>query len=167
MAVWVSFEHEPSLHGGHLSSADRPVGLRAYLIAELVVCVIPRSVPSLRGKVVSRRDDFGQWIDRLSHFYEQKTGVKLYPGTLNVELPSEYSMPSDVIRLEAAEYGGNVSISIVPCRIFDRRAFLLRTDQNERGAGHHPTTIIEIASDVRLRENYQLEDGDWVEIEIP
>ena len=121
----------------------------------------------LRGKVVSGLASFGRWIEALSSFYEQKTGMHLYPGTLNVELPSEYSLPSDVIRLEAAEYGGRVSVSIVPCRIFDRPAFLLRTDQNEIGTGHHPRTIIEIATDVRLRDQYRLKDGDWVEIEFP
>ena len=111
--------------------------------------------------------NFGRWIERLSSLYEQKTGMRLYPGTLNIELPSEYSLPPDVIRLEAGEYGGRVSVSLVPCRIFDRQAFLLRTDQNENGTGHHPRNIIEIATDVRLRDSYQLKDGDWVEIEFP
>src|SRR6267154_626642 len=90
----------------------------------------------VRGKVVSGRADFGLWIERLSSFYEEKTGMRLYPGTLNLELSSPYSLPPKVIRLEASEYDGSVSVSIVPCQIFDRRAFLLRTDQNERGAGH-------------------------------
>ncbi len=117
--------------------------------------------------MVSGRSDFGLWIERLSSFYEEKTGVRLYPGTLNIELASPYSLPPDVLRLEAHEYGGSVSVSIVPCRIFDRRAFLLRTDQNEQGMGHHPRNIIEIATDIRLRDAYQLGDGDWVEVEFP
>ncbi|HUJ23934.1 MAG TPA: DUF120 domain-containing protein [Bryobacteraceae bacterium] len=121
----------------------------------------------LRGQVVSGRSVFGIWLELLSSFYEEKTGMRLYPGTLNVELSSPYSLPPDVIRLEAHEYGGSVSVSIVPCRIFDRRAFLLRTDQNEGGTGHHPRNIIEIASDIRLRDAYQLRDGDWVEVEFP
>jgi riboflavin kinase len=121
----------------------------------------------VRGKVTSGLADFGRWIEQLSSFYEQKTGMQLYPGTLNVELPCPYSLPPDVTRLEANEYGGRVSVSIVPCRIFDRRAFLLRTDQNEQGTGHHPRNIIEIATDIRLRDAYQLKDGDWVEIEFP
>ena len=114
----------------------------------------------VRGKVVSGRADFGLWIERLSSFYEEKTGMRLYPGTLNIELSAPYSLPPKVIRLEANEYGGSVSLSIVPCQIFDRRAFLLRTDQNERGTGHHPRNIIEIATDIRLRDAYQLRDGD-------
>lgn len=93
--------------------------------------------------------------------------MRLYPGTLNVELSSPYSLPPDAIRLEAHEYGGSVSVSIVPCRIFDRRAFLLRTDQNERGTGHHSRNIIEIATDIRLRDAYQVKDGDSVEVEFP
>jgi riboflavin kinase len=60
-----------------------------------------------------------------------------------------------------------MSVSMVPCRIFDRPAFLLRTDQNEKGTGPHARNVIEIATDVRLRDQYQLKDGDWVEIEFP
>jgi riboflavin kinase, archaea type len=121
----------------------------------------------VRGKVVSGRSNFGIWIERLSSIYEKKTGMRLYPGTLNIELPFPYSLPQDVIRLEAHEYGGSVSVSIVPCRIFDRRAFLLRTDQNELGTGAHPRNIIEIATDIRLRDAYGLSDGDSVEVEFP
>jgi riboflavin kinase, archaea type len=121
----------------------------------------------LRGRVASGRGEFGFWIQRLSSLYEQKTGLRFYPGTLNVELSSPYSVPANAIRLEASEYGGRVSVHIVPCRIFDRPAFLLRTDQNEQGTGHHPRNVIEIATDVRLRDAYELTDGDWVEIQFP
>ena len=117
--------------------------------------------------MISGRADFGVWIERLNTFYAKKIGMRLYPGTLNIELPHQYSLPSNVIRLEANEYGGSVSVNIVPCHIFERQAFLLRTDQNEQGTGHHPRNIIEIATDVRLRDFYRLEDGDWVEVELP
>jgi riboflavin kinase, archaea type len=121
----------------------------------------------LRGRVVSGLADFAVWIEQLSSLYEQKMGMRLYLGTLNVELALPYSLAEDVIRLEANEYGRSVSVSIVRCRIFDRRAFLLRTEQNDRGTGRHPRNIIEIATDVRLRDAYQLKYGDSVEIEFP
>jgi riboflavin kinase, archaea type len=120
----------------------------------------------LHGKLVSGRGDFGHWIERLSDLYEQKTGMRLYPGTLNVELPTPYSLPSNVIRLEAAEYSGRVSVSIVPCRVFDRAAFLLRTDQNEQGTGHHPKNVIEIATDICLRDAFSLQNGDPIDVEM-
>ena len=75
-------------------------------------------------------------------------------------------MPADCIRLEASEYGGSVSINLVPCSIFDRKAFILRTDTNEAGKGQHPHTIIEIATDIRLRSAYALQDGDVVEVKV-
>ena len=93
--------------------------------------------------------------------------MQLIPGTLNIELPAPYSLPSNLTRLEASEYGGTVSVNVVPCRIFDHQAFVLRTDQSEQGTGDHSRNVIEIARDVRLRDVYQLKDGDWVEVEIP
>ncbi len=120
----------------------------------------------LRGQVVSGVGSFAYWIKQLQDHYERKTGMILYPGTLNLRLDSEYSLPGKVIRLEAAEYGGRVSVSIVPCSIKGRKAFLLRTDANEQGRGVHPKTIVEIATDVKLRDLYQLQDGDYLELTI-
>lgn len=102
----------------------------------------------------------------MQEHYSRKTGMRLFPGTLNILLDYPYSLPPDVIRLEKEEYGGTVSVSLVPCRIFERRAFLLRTDANEAGQGHHPKTIIEIATDVKLRQHYNLKDGDRIAVEV-
>ena len=120
----------------------------------------------LRGSVTSGIGDFGIWIERLRDYYFQKTGMYLYPGTLNIVLDQEYTLPAQRIRLEKEEYSGRVSVNIVPCRIFGRRAFLLRTDANERGEGHHARNIVEIACDVRLRDAYGLSDGSIVEVEV-
>jgi CTP-dependent riboflavin kinase len=35
-----------------------------------------------------------------------------------------------------------------------------------QGTGDHPHTIIEVASDVKLRDVYSLADGDRVEVEL-
>lgn len=123
-------------------------------------------MPVLRGSVTSGIGNFSTWIERLRDHYFQKTGMHLYPGTLNILLEEEYTLPPQRIRLEREEYGGRVSVNIVPCRIFGRRAFLLRTDANERGEGHHPRNIIEIACDVKLRDAYGLDDGSIVEVEV-
>lgn len=123
-------------------------------------------MPVLRGVVVSGVGNFSLWLEKLESFYTQKTGMRLFPGTLNLRLAEPYSLPDEVIRLEKEEYGGTVSVSMVPCRIFGRRAFLLRTDANEAGKGHHPKNIIEIATDIKLRDAHQLSDGDEVEVHI-
>jgi riboflavin kinase, archaea type len=120
----------------------------------------------LRGVVRSGLGDFGFWIAKLQEYYSTKTGMTLFPGTLNLELPEPFRVPSNALRLEGHEYGGTVSVSIIPCRVFGRKAFILRTDANERGDGDHPRRIVEIASDVKLRDACALEDGDPVEVEL-
>ena len=121
----------------------------------------------LRGRVVSGQGNFSFWIEKLEEHYFRKTGLHLYPGTLNVALDMEWSVPPDCLRLEASEYGGSVSVNLVPCLIFGRKAFVLRTDLIESGNGPHPKSLIEIATDVRLRDAYGLRDGDLVDVEIP
>jgi CTP-dependent riboflavin kinase len=54
----------------------------------------------------------------------------------------------------------------VPCRVFGRRAFSLRTDANDRGEGDHPPEVIEVATDVKLRDAYGLSDGDLVAVGV-
>ena len=120
----------------------------------------------LRGKVVSGQGNFSYWIDKLSEHYFRKTGMRLYPGTLNLLLDEEWSFPEGCLRLEASEYAGQVSVNLVPCRIYGRAAYLLRTDLNESGRGAHSKNLIEVATDIRLRDAYGLQDGDLVEVEV-
>lgn len=120
----------------------------------------------LRGTVVTGQGNFSYWIGQLQEHYGRKTGMLFYPGTLNIELAEPFSFPPDALRLEGSEYGGCVSVNMVPCSVRGRPAFLLRTDLNESGNGPHPKTIVEIATDVRLRDYFSLNDGDALDVEI-
>jgi len=120
----------------------------------------------LVGAVAGGKGDFGRWIARLQDHYARKTGLRLYPGTLNVHLAEEYRLPAGCLRLEGVEYGGRVNVNLVRCSIFGRPAFILRTDLNEKGAGDHPRNVVEVASDLNLRQTYRLKDGSLVEIEV-
>jgi riboflavin kinase len=116
----------------------------------------------LTGRVVTGVGSFSYWMERLREHYRRKTGVSLFPGTLNVRLDEEYGVPSGALRLEAEEYGGTVSVNIVPCRIFGERAFILRTDAAERDSKN----VVEVACGVKLRDKYDLRDGDAVRVEV-
>jgi CTP-dependent riboflavin kinase len=124
----------------------------------------------LVGKVKSGINDLSyrmKAVPGLLDAYHKKTRLRLYPGSLNIELEEVWNLPQKTIRLEKEEYGGQVSVSLVPCQIYDTKAYIVRTDKVERGeVPTHPKTTIEIVSDVGLRDKYDLKDGDIVEIVI-
>jgi len=84
-------------------------------------------------------------------------------NTLNIQLDEPFDLPQERARLEAEEYGGTVSVNIVPCTILGRRAVILRTDK----ADSEPQSrmIIEVACEVKLRDQHQLRDGNIVAVE--
>ena len=124
-------------------------------------------VSVLRGTVTTGIGDLARWMTLYADRYEQCTGVRLYPGSLNLALDHEYRMPAEPpMRLPPDALGGRVGMSIVPCTIMGHPAFVLRTDQNEAGLGDHGRSVIEVAAGVRLRDLLGLSDGDTVVVEI-
>ncbi len=124
------------------------------------------SVRYLRGRVTSGRGDLARWMTEYADLYQEVTGIRLFPGSLNVAMDEEYRLPSRPLRLEPHHYGGRVGMNLVPCRIGDVPGFIVRTDQNEAGTGHHGRDVVEVAAPVNLRETLGLVDGDEVEIVI-
>jgi len=124
----------------------------------------------LRGRIFAGIGDYAQWITKYQEYYRGKTGMTLFPGTLNLRLDHPYELPPDkVIRLEGHEYGSRVSVSILPVRILGRQGMILRPDlpleaTAEDAAGRLST--IEVATDVKLRDTHGLKDGDAVEVTI-
>lgn len=111
---------------------------------------------------------------RLQHL-ASKAGAVLHDQDRDDALPRHpehplidqtFPTPADPVRLEAHEYGGRVSVSIVPCRIFGSKAFILRPDTNRGKHGDPPASILKVATDVKLRDVYGLSDGDVVEVEV-
>ena len=120
----------------------------------------------LRSEIRTGVGNFSYWLDKLEPYYTPKTGMRLFPGTLNVHLTSgSYRTPTSALRLEKEEYGGRVSVSIVPCKIAGRKAFTLRPDTDTGKYEDPPEKILEIATDVNLRDTYKLKDGDVIEVE--
>jgi riboflavin kinase len=48
----------------------------------------------LRGRVVSGMGNFSYWIEKLHEHHTRKTGMQLFPGTLNLQLDEPYSLPA-------------------------------------------------------------------------
>ena len=119
----------------------------------------------LRGRVSGGVGGLAHWMTLHADLYEEKTGVRLYPGSLNVVLDGPWRVSGEPVRLEPPEYG--VGLSMVPCTIEGLDAFIVRTDKNDRGEGDHPPHVVEVAAAVRLRDALGLRDGDEVEIVVP
>jgi riboflavin kinase len=117
----------------------------------------------LRGRVASGKGDLAQWMRLYAATYAAATGLVLYPGSLNVVLDQPYELPIERIRLSADEVG--VDVNLVECSTLGRRAFIFRTDADD-AKGPTQRLLIEILSDVRLRDAYGLSDGDLVEIVV-
>ena len=120
----------------------------------------------IKGKVRSGEGRSAEWMEKLKDFYHDRTGTLLFPGTLNVELDAEWSAPESALQLDPGLYGGEVSLTLVPCLFIGREAFIVRTAKAEAGVGVHPKTIVEVASDLNLRKVHRLKDGDEVNIEV-
>jgi riboflavin kinase, archaea type len=117
----------------------------------------------LRGLIASGEGDLAQWMRLYRESYSAATGLALFPGSLNVVLPEPYELPDDRLRLTADEVG--VGVNLVECVAFGRRAFIFRTDFDD-AKGPAQRSLIEILSDLRLRDAYHLEDGDVIEIVV-
>jgi riboflavin kinase, archaea type len=138
------------------------VGL--YLQSSLPRQVRDDSGVELRGRVATGIGGHAHWMEVYADLYEAKTGVRLYPGSLNVVLERPWHVRDPSIRLEPPEYA--IGLSIVSCTIEGINAFILRTDKNDRGEGDHSPNVVEIAAAVRLRDVLGLEDGDEVGIVV-
>jgi CTP-dependent riboflavin kinase len=118
----------------------------------------------LRGRVASGIGGHAKWMRVHADLYEAKTGVQLYPGSLNIVLDRPWHVSDSQLRLEPPEYG--VGLNIIPCWIEAVEGFILRTDKNDSGDGDHPPNVLEIAATVRLRDVLGLCDGDEVEVTV-
>lgn len=118
----------------------------------------------MRGVVVPGRGDLAQWMRRYADAYERAVGVRLEPGSLNVVLDEPWRMQHPEARLAAAEAG--VGSAFVRCRLDGLPCWVVRTDANEAGTGHHPLTVVEVVSVAHLRTALGLQDGDPVTLEL-
>ncbi len=124
----------------------------------------------LHGKVFTGIGDYARWIEMYQEHYRAKTGMFLFPGTLNLRLDQPYELPiGKVVRLEGAEYGSRVSVSILPVRLFERQGFVLRPDLRQDASAEDAAdrlSTLEIAADVKLRDAYGVKDGDEVDVSV-
>jgi len=115
----------------------------------------------IEGKVVSGLGVAKIWIKKIEKNFLEKTGKKMFLGTLNLELDYEYTFKPDII-IYKHEYGGEYDVHIKKCKIFDDTAYIVRSGKNMQKNGDYKVNIIEVMSEVNFRDKYKLIDGQSV-----
>ena len=98
--------------------------------------------------------------------FEKKIGLKMFNGTLNIELDKDFILEGKMDIMSKDEYGGTQNIFIKECNILGHKSYIIRTDKNVSENRDHPLNILEIISDVNFRKEYNLKDGDEIKILI-
>ena len=126
----------------------------------------------LRGRVQAGKGDAAHWLSLFSDAYARKTGMAVFPGSLNValDMPFDWFAPRwqpSIVWFGREEYGGERDILLLPCvlsSLRSQRAFLWSTTTAARASKDQ--RVIEIIAPVGLRATYGLQDGDVVDIEL-
>jgi CTP-dependent riboflavin kinase len=124
----------------------------------------------LHGRVRSGSNDASRWLGLYNQAYCRKTGMNVYPGSLNLVLKHEFDWTAAryqpfIIWFGREEMGGERDILLLPCVLINldkRKAFLWTTTNLNR----EDAEIIEVITDVKLRDEYALADGDSIELEV-
>ena len=96
---------------------------------------------------------------------EERSGLALVEGTLNVRLEKPYIVIPDIV-LAASEHGHHETLLLQRCRLFDAPGLIVRTSTQAAGESH-PLDVIEVLATENVREAHALTDGDSIVIEVP
>jgi CTP-dependent riboflavin kinase len=124
------------------------------------------------GRVQSGKGDASRWLALFNTAYSRKTGIPVFPGSLNVALdaPFDWFAPAieeRTIWFGREEYGGERDILLVPCVLANLNAERAMLWTPTTAARNRPDPlVVEVIAGVNLRATYALSDGDVVEIRL-
>lgn len=119
----------------------------------------------LDGKIVSGFGTAKKWIGMAELPFYEKTGIHLFLGTLNVKLNKKYKIKPN-FKILKSEYGGNYDVLVQKCKVFEREAYIIRSEKNINDNGDYGEEIIEIISDISFRQKYNLQDEEKIKIKV-
>ncbi len=114
----------------------------------------------LKGKVKKGLGNASFWIKKIENIFYSKTGVKLFHGTLNIELETPYELENYWI-IGKNEYGGTQDVYVQECKVLEQKAYIVRSEKTA-----HKSNVVEIVSHVNFRENFNLKDEDNISVKI-
>jgi CTP-dependent riboflavin kinase len=111
----------------------------------------------LRGRVQAGKGDAAHWLFLFNDAYARKTGMAIFPESLNVvlDMPFDWFAPrwqSFIVWFGSEDYGGERDILLLPCvlsSLRSQRAFLWSTTTAARAPKDQ--RLVEIIAPVGLR----------------
>ena len=110
-----------------------------------------------------------RYFEALKPLYQEYIGMDFFCGTLNVLVDNELLItedaiyvPSDGIGIALQEQGiqsAEKGCYFVPAKLFGESVYICRPEKTE-----HPNNLLEIISANKIKDKYNLNIGDEVEI---
>jgi len=119
----------------------------------------------IEGIIVSGLGRAKHFVNMMREPFFKRYNKQLYEGTLNIKLEKELFINSQEI-IGKNEYGGTQNVLIQKCKIFNEEAFIVRAEKNNKLGGDYNLNIIEIVAEEKLRDKYNIKDGDKIIITI-
>lgn len=112
------------------------------------------SILTVTGTVTPRMSGhFKPLMEAFADVFEEATGEKLFPGTLNVKVETPIAIKKDFEIPAAKLGGGKQDLLFERCRIDGIPAYRLRRCNPSTGSGSHGDHILEISSSTWIPNN--------------
>lgn len=137
------------------------------MTTQLVKSITLSSNYMIKGKVFTGEGKASEFLsmEPYTEFIEEKTGFEPYPGTLNIRSTEEEAQKikesSKSYRMEPTEYKGKElgGLKLYIVEMNGQKCCIVEPDLTRYGED-----VLEIVASFNLRERFNLEDGDTVEI---
>jgi len=116
------------------------------------------------GKIFSGLGVAATRIKVNAGIYKQKCGIDIYPGTLNIRLNENFTIPEKSIYIDAKEIKSTSkkrNLILVPAKFRTEQVIIMVPDPL-----FYDKNIIEVMASENLKEKYSLKDGDEIEVQL-
>lgn len=114
----------------------------------------------LKGRVKKGLGNASFWVKKIEDVFYKRTGMKVFYGTLNIELEKPYELEKHEI-IKKEEYGGTQDVYVEKCEILGNLAYIVRAEKTA-----HKSNVVEIVSNIKFRDTFNLKDDDIIQIKI-
>ena len=117
----------------------------------------------LRGRVVSGLGEGARYVELYRRVFNDHLGIDPYPGTLNIDVGFDAStkIPHDKALVLPPPFPGLGKVLVYPGYLEYVKVFIIKPVVTK-----HSWRILEVISNIYLRGELDLKDGDEVELVI-